>query len=129
MKKSTQLKNWLFTGIMQLFNKIFGCEKPEPKKNEQAIMDLLFFSNFSPLELEDSVNIFQSVEKQYKEILKARKENNSKENRIIEGFEKDGNSVNQILVNDHVTLQQRVKEHVNDPVFDIPACNVEFDKK
>jgi hypothetical protein len=129
MKKSTQLKNWLFTGIMQLFNKIFGCEKPEPKKNIEAIMDLLFFSNFSPLELGDSVDIFQSVEKQYKDILKTRKENNSKENRIIEGFEKCGNTVNDIRVVDHVMIQQRVKEHVQNPVFNVPYANIQFDKK
>jgi len=113
MKKSTQLKNWLFTGIMQLFNKIFGCEKPEPKKNEQAIMDLLFKSNFTDLEIEESINIYTSIEAKFKAEIKKRKERKVAELKAINEFEKPGNSVNNI--------------RVIDPIFERPLSEIEID--
>jgi hypothetical protein len=149
MKKSTQLKNWLSISISKLFNKVFGLEKPEPKKNEQAIMDLLFKSNFTDLELEDSLNIYTSIEAKFREEIQKRKERKIAELSAIRGFENFTNdhpfnitswhtfdtgnmgkmTINEIKVKEAEILQAKVKEHVNNQVFSVPLANLQFDKK
>lgn len=109
MKKATKLKHWLF----ELIAGWMPDERPNPKKNEVEIMNLLLFSNFHPLTTKESIEIFKTVEAKFIKIIAERKINCKDELTSINNF--DGTNV--------------FKIDVKDKAFDIPVHNVEFVNK
>ena len=117
MTKTIQLKNYLFT----LISKWFPSEESNIKKNEQQIMKLLFYSNFNELSIQESLSIFVNVEKEYKSQIANIKSYKKTELTAINDF--DGTNVQ--------NKYNVIKQHVNNPVFDLPVKDfeiVEFNK-
>ena len=132
MKKATKLQHWLQESI----SKWIPSEKPDTKKNEQEIMNLLFFSNFNQLSTADSISIFSVIKDKFEKEIALRKEKCQDELGVIRKFEYDKLEKTTYTVTAG-GANTRVKEHVNNPVFDKPYVEnievnyseVEFIKK
>jgi len=115
MKKATELKNY----IQRLIEKLIPSEKPNPIQNQEQIMTLLFYSNFTKLSTEQSITIFQNV----KDLFDIK----------ILNLETALNNEKKAIDNYKLSKQQRLEKIVNDPVFEYPINNhgfsVEFVKK
>lgn len=108
MKKSTQLKNW----FERKLTSFFGTEKPDPEKNIQEIMNLLFYSNFSKLPTTDSLYVYETVKEKFSLKIDAIDSLNKKEAQAIQKFKEP-------------TIKEKVLEHISNTAFDRPVI-VEF---
>ena len=111
MKKATKLKHWLF----ELIAKFMPDERPNLKKNEDEILNLLLYSNFNKLEISESTQIMLNVKRRFDEKVLLSESYHQKELKAIEGFK--------------ISKNERIKELVNDPNFDkqLKDINVNYE--
>jgi len=107
MKKATELKNWLEMAI----RKWLPSEGVDLKKNEQEILNLLFYSNFNPLTTEQSIDLYKRISEKFKSTMDERQEMAINEHNAIQDFK----------------FPSVVKSCVKDPKFDLPLEKIEVD--
>lgn len=112
MKKVTKIKNWLFV----LISSLFPSEKPNLKKNETEILNLLFYSNFNELETQETLSVFNNVKVQLEKRISDRKSLRKLELTAINDF--DGTNQQQIEIN-HKQIDLR--NSIRNPIFDLPV--------
>jgi len=112
MKKATELKNW----IEKLIEKLIPSEKPNIAQNQEQIMNLLFFSNFTKLSTQESITIYQNIKHSFEREILEREVNFRNELELIDKFK--------------LSKKQRIEQHIQNPDFDKPikdcGYNVEF---
>lgn len=117
MKKATQFKSWL----EKLISRILPSENPNPIKNEQEIMNLLFYSNFNKLPVKDSILIFLHIEEKFKKQIADIKSERKSDISVINDFDGTNQS----------DKQESLKELIGRPIFELPVKEfevVEFKK-
>lgn len=127
MKKSTQL----ITYFQQWLSKFLPNEKPNLKENEEKIMYLLKWGNGSKLSIQETIELFQSIEGRINNDVAKYKDHAISDLAVINKF--DGSilktfSIDAVSPTDE-SLHYRIKEHLKDPVFDKPLSEIEVDYK
>lgn len=122
MKKTTVILKWFQIKI----SKILASDKPNLQENEEKIMELFKWGNGTKLSTQERLKLIRSVN------IRLNNEISKTKNEIISDLgainEFDGTSED----TKYNELQQRVKEHVNNPIFDIPVNEyeiIEFEPK
>lgn len=122
MKKATELKNFLTLWWENKSKK----EVTDLKDNERNIMYLLTWGNGSRLTTKQRIEIYDAISLEFNNTISKVKNDRIAELKAINKF--DGSDQDK-KSND---LQKRVKEHVNNPIFDIPVNEyeiIDFEKK
>jgi|SRR6476620_961322 len=112
MKKATELKNW----IGKIIEKLIPSEKPNIAQNQEQIMNLLFYSNFTKISTKESITIYQNIKHSFEREILEREVNFRNELELIDKFK--------------FSKKQRIEQHIKNPDFDKPirdcGYNIEF---
>lgn len=111
MKKHKEYGYLLFNKLVASLKKVFPDTEFEPKKQKEAILNLLFYDNFTEIQTSKSVDLFLEVKADFEKRIK------DKQNFLINELE----STYKYERSKHDLIKEAVKKHVNNPVFDIPV--------
>lgn len=107
MKKITKIKHWLLV----LIEKHIYTEKPNPKKNEFEIINLLKYSNFTPLNIQQSIIMKQNIDHEF--------------NKYIDQTEKEYKRGLEAIEHYKLNKKDRLMKIIQDPVFEKQLSELE----